>query len=201
MADQMERELLESMQNTASAGSASSTGAISQEYQRRRQLIDNLRQLDIMGRVITKVDTPAAIRGTQYDYELKNGDYLRIPETPLTVNVMGAVYTSSSQLYNKSMSINGYVNAAGGALKSAHKRMVYLLKSDGTTIRLTRSTAMLSSKQWTPPRGFSANVEPGDTIVVPVKYSNREASENFREAVDVIYKVAVAAGVIINALD
>ncbi|MBQ7545038.1 MAG: SLBB domain-containing protein [Synergistaceae bacterium] len=201
MADQMERELLESMQNTASAGSESSTGALSQEYQRRRQLIDNLRQLDIMGRVITKVDTPAAIRGTQYDYELKNGDYLRIPETPLTVNVMGAVYTSSSQLYNKSMSINGYVNAAGGPLKSAHKRMVYLLKSDGTTIRLTRSTAMLSSKQWTPPRGFSANVEPGDTIVVPVKYSNREASENFREAVDVIYKVAVAAGVIINALD
>ena len=197
MADRMERELLENMQNIG--GSDASAGSITQEYQRRRQLINNLRHVDIMGRVITKVDTPANIRGTQYDYELKNGDYLRIPETPLTVNVMGAVYTSSSQLYNPSMTINGYVNAAGGAIKSAHKRMLYLLKSDGTTIRLTRSTSMLSSKQWTAPRGFSAKVEPGDTIVVPVKYMNRESIESFKDAIDVVYKVAVSAGVIINA--
>ena len=99
------------------------------------------------------------------------------------------------------MSINGYINAAGGAIKSAHKRMVYLLKSDGTTIRLTRSTAMLSSKKWTAPRGFSATIEPGDTIVVPVKYVSRESIESFRDAVDVVYKVAVAAGVIIDAFD
>ena len=201
MADRMERELLESMQNTASAGTSSSNAstAFNQEYQRRRQLIDNLRHLDIMGRVITRVDTPASLKGTQYDYELQNGDVLRVPETPLTVNVMGAVYTSSSQVYSPSMTINAYVNAAGGPLKSAHKRMIYLLKSDGTTIRLTRSTAMLSSKQWTAPRGFSAKVEPGDTIVVPVKYMDRQSMDSFRDAVDTIYKVAVAAGVIINA--
>lgn len=199
MADRMERELLESMQNTA--GSDASASSFNQEYQRRKELINNLRHLDIMGRVITKIDTAANIRGTQYDYDLQDGDYLRIPETPLTVNVMGAVYTSSSQIYNPNMSINSYVNATGGALKSAHKRLLYLLKSDGTTIRLTRSTAMLSSKQWTPPRGFSAKVEPGDTIVVPVKYLDRQAMDSFKDAVDIIYKVAVAVGVIINATD
>ena len=199
MADNMERELLESMQNTSTSGTTAA--AFNQEYQRRRQLINNLRHLDIMGRVITKVDTPANIKGTQYDYALQNGDYLRIPETPLTVNVMGAVYSSSSQLFNPNMSINGYINAAGGAIKSAHKRMVYLLKSDGTTIKLTRSTSMLSSKQWTAPRGFTAKVEPGDTIVVPVKYMDRQAFDNLRDTIDVIYKVAVAAGVIIRATD
>ena len=198
MADNMERELLESIQTRGS--SASSSAASNQEYQRRRQLINNLRHLDIMGRVITKIDTPANIRGTQYDYALQDGDYLKIPDIPLTVNVMGAVYSSSSQLFNPSMSINAYINAAGGAIKSAHKRMVYLLKSDGSTIRLTRNTAMLSSKQWTAPKGFTAKVEPGDTIVVPVKYSDRQSLENFKEAIDVIYKVGVSAGVIINAI-
>ncbi|MBQ7220438.1 MAG: SLBB domain-containing protein, partial [Synergistaceae bacterium] len=201
MADMMEQELLESIQNTASAAGTTSAGANDQEYQRRRQLINNLRYMDIMGRIVTKIDTPANIKGTQYDYELQDGDTLRIPETPLTVNVMGAVYTSSSQLFNPSLSINAYINAAGGALKSAHKRMVYLLKGDGSTIRLTRSTAMLSSKQWTAPRGFSAKVEPGDTIVVPVKYLNRESIESFKEAIDIIYKIAVTAGVIFNATD
>lgn len=201
MADRMERELLESMQNTASGGASnsnSSAAAFDQEFRRRRQLINNLRQLEIMGRVITKVDTPKNIVNTPWDYELQNGDFLRIPETPLTVNIMGAVYTSSTQLYRPDMSINGYINAAGGALRSAHKRMVYLLKSDGTTIKLTRSTAMLSSKAWTPPRGFSAKVEPGDTIVVPVKYMDRTTFESFKDAIDIVYKVAVSVGVILN---
>ncbi|MBQ3447073.1 MAG: SLBB domain-containing protein, partial [Synergistaceae bacterium] len=196
MADRMERELLEASQNTAGT---ESTGALSQEFQRRRQLINNLRHMDIMGRVVTKVDTPANIRGTVWDYELQNGDYLGVPTTPLTVNVLGAVYSSTTQVYRPDMGINAYISAAGGALRSAHKRMVYLIKSDGTTLRLTRNTAMLASKKWTPPRGFSATVEPGDTIVVPVKYLDRQAIDSFKDTVDVIYRVAVATGVVINA--
>ncbi|MBR0185613.1 MAG: SLBB domain-containing protein, partial [Synergistaceae bacterium] len=198
MADRMERELLESSQNTAGTESA---GSLNQEYQRRRQLINNLRHMDIIGRVVTKVDTPQNIRGTDWDYELQNGDYLSIPTMPLTVNVLGAVYSSTSQVYRQGMGINAYISAAGGALRSAHKRMVYIVKSDGTTLRLTRSTAMLSSKEWRVPRGYSAAIEPGDTIIVPVKYLDRQPIEGFKDAVDIIYKIGVAAGVIINALD
>lgn len=198
MADRMERELLESSQNTAGT---ESTGSLNQEFQRRKQLIDNLRHMDIMGRIVTKVDTPANIRGTVWDYELQNGDYLGVPTTPLTVNVLGAVYSSTTQVYRPDMGINAYISAAGGALRSAHKRMVYVIKSDGTTLRLTRNTAMLSSKKWTPPRGYSAAIEPGDTIVVPVKYIDRQPIESFKDAIDIVYKVGVSAGVIINAIN
>ena len=198
MADRMEQELLEATQNQASSGASTNAGAMNQEYRMRRDLIRNLRNIDVMGRVVTKIDTAANIKGTVYDYELEDGDVLRVPEVPLTVNVMGAVYSSSSQLYRPDMSINSYVNAAGGAIRSAHKRMIYLIKSDGSTIRLTRSTAMLSSKQWTAPRGFSAKVEPGDTIVVPVKYMNRESTETLKDTIDIIYKLAVSVGVILN---
>jgi len=169
------------------------------EFRRRRELINSLREMDIMGRVITKIDTPANIRNTAWDYELQNGDALNVPTVPITVNVMGAVYSSSSQTYRPNTSINAYVNAAGGPVKNAHKRMLYLLKSDGSTIKLTRSTALLSSKQWTPPQGFSAIVEPGDTIVVPLKYVDRTSMEMLRDTIDMIYKVATSTGVIINA--
>lgn len=198
MADRMERELLESSQNTADT---ENTASLSQEYQRRRQLINNLRHMDIMGRIVTKIDTPANIRGTVWDYELQNGDYLGVPTTPLTVNVLGAVYSSTTQVYRPDMGINAYISAAGGALRSAHKRMVYVIKSDGTTLRLTRNTAMLSSKKWTAPRGYSATIEPGDTIVVPVKYIDRQPIESFKDAIDIVYKVGVSAGVIINAIN
>ena len=135
MADRMERELLESSQNiSATATTTGATQGMSQEYQRRRQLINNLRHMDIIGRIVTKVDTPANIRGTVWDYELQNGDYLGVPTIPLTVNVLGAVYSSTTQVYRSDMGINGYISAAGGALRSAHKRMVYVIKSDGTTL-------------------------------------------------------------------
>jgi hypothetical protein len=34
--------------------------------------------------------------------------------------------------------------------------------------------------------------------VAPVKYSNRESFEAFKDVIDVMYKVAVSAGVLIN---
>ena len=193
MADQLERDLLQSAQ--AINGTMQES-----ELRRRRQLVDSLRDIEIMGRVITKIDTPQSIAGTQWDYELQNGDALSIPATPITVSIIGAVYSSSSHLYNQNMSINSYISAAGGALKEAHKRMLYLLKSDGTVIRLTRRTGMLSTP-WKAPKGYSAKIEPGDTIVVPVKYSDRNAIENLKDTVDIIYKVAVAAGVILDQIN
>ncbi|MBQ9419498.1 MAG: SLBB domain-containing protein, partial [Synergistaceae bacterium] len=190
MADQMEIDLLEATQNSTEV-----TGA---ELNRRRQLIRKLRTIDIMGRVVTKIDTPKNIRDTEWDYELEDGDVLRIPTKPLTVNIMGAVYAASSQTYRSNMSINSYVNAAGGATKTAHKRMLYLIKSDGTILKLTRTTAMMTSKQWKAPPGYSAKVEPGDTIVVPVKYTDRQSFENLRDTIDLIYKTAVSVGVFIK---
>lgn len=190
MADQLEIDLLQAMQNTEQGTAA--------EFQRRRELINRLRTIDIMGRIVTVIDTPKNIRGTEWDYELQNGDRLIVPEKPLTVNVLGAVYSSSSHTYRSRMSINSYINASGGAIKTAHKRMLYLVKCDGTVIKLTRNTAMLTSKQWKAPPGFTANIEPGDTIVVPVKYVDRQSIESLRDTIDVMYKVAITAGVILR---
>lgn len=193
MADQLERDMLESMQNVEG-----NKTALNAEIDRRRQLISRLKDIDIMGRIVVKLDVPENIVGTAWDFELEDGDTLTVPEAPLTVDVMGAVYASTSLLYHPAMGVNGYVNAAGGALKSAHKRMLYLLKSDGSVIRLTRSTAMFSNKEWKAPQGFSNTVEPGDTIVVPLKYINVQSLDSLKDAIDIIYKVAVAIGVIIR---
>jgi protein involved in polysaccharide export with SLBB domain len=196
VADRLERDMLESEGERPAADSAQ--GAYAEENARRRRLIESLRSVDVPGRVVVKLDVPEVLSGTPWDVELEDGDALRVPEIPSTVEVMGAVYTASSHIYNPRMGIDDYVHAAGGSLRVAHKRMLYLLKADGTTVRLTRGASVLSKKTWTPAKGFSAVVEPGDTIVVPVKYSNRQSAEAFKDAVDVIYKVAAAAGVILR---
>ena len=56
MADQMEMDVLQSVQNSASGRSTNTNaGAMNAEFQRRRELINNLRKIDIMGRVITRI--------------------------------------------------------------------------------------------------------------------------------------------------
>ena len=196
VADQMERELLEA---ESDAPRDETTAAMfAAESARRRELIRRLRDIDVLGRIVVKLDVPDAMSGAVWDIELEDGDAIRVPEIPSTVEVMGAVYSASSQIFNPRMGINDYVNAAGGYLRVAHKRMIYLLKSDGTVVRLTRNTGAMSSKKWTAPKGFSSVVEPGDTIVAPVKYSSRESAESLRDVVDIIYKVAVAVGVILR---
>jgi len=77
--------------------------------------------------------------------------------------------------------------------------MVYLIKSDGTAVRLTRNTGMLAdSRNWKAPKGFSSTVEPGDIVVALLKHTNRQSLESFKDAVDIIYKLALAAGVILR---
>ena len=193
MADQMERDMLEALRDLPAD---SSSGR--EEEKRLRELINRLREVEMPGRVIVRVEVPDALERTPWNVELEDGDALQIPETPSTVEVMGAVYASSSHIYNSRMGIDDYVNAAGGYLRTAHKRLLYLMKGDGTIIRLTRGASLLSKKKWTPPKGFSAAVEPGDVIVAPVKYSNRQSLEAFKDAVDIIYKVAVSVGVLIK---
>jgi protein involved in polysaccharide export with SLBB domain len=195
-ADRLERDFIEA--RSVSARDGDSRASQNAEYARMRELINRLRDIEILGRVVVRIDVPDAMRGTVWDMELEDGDAIRVPGMPSTVEVMGAVYAASSHIYNPRMGINDYINAAGGYLRVAHKRMIYLLKGDGTVVRLTRDTSALSGKKWTAPKGFSATIEPGDTIVAPVKYSNRESLDSFRDVIDVMYKVAVSAGVILN---
>ncbi|MDR3166068.1 MAG: SLBB domain-containing protein [Synergistaceae bacterium] len=193
-ADRMERELID----IESAASTVGSGISPVERKRSFDFIANLRGVEVPGRIVIKLDVPKAIKGTIWDVELEHEDALFVPEISSTVEVMGAVYIASSHLYNPAMGINDYINASGGYLRSAHKRMIYVLKNDGSIVRLTRDTSLLSSKKWTAPKGFSSAIEPGDTIVAPVKYSGRDSFEVFKDVIDIMYKVAVSAGVLIN---
>ena len=200
MADQMERDMLEPLQNAVSSTNTASGSATGQtaEISRRRELINRLRTIEIMGRMIVKLDKDMKFKDTKYDLKLQNGDKLIIPDVPDSINVMGAVYAPSSQVYNDKMGINDYINEAGGAVKSAHKRMLYLLKSDGTVIRLTRSTGTFANKSWKATKGVSFKVESGDVIVVPVKYLDQHSFDLLKDTIDIMYKVALSVGVLIR---
>lgn len=86
---------------------------------------------------------------------LEDGDRLFIPKKISTISIIGEVLNPITLLYDADLSLNEYIEKAGGFKQFALKNSVYVIKSDGTVVL---------------DKGFfrrTIDLEPGDTIVVP----------------------------------
>lgn len=107
-----------------------------------------------LGRVVVQLESIAQLEGTEDDVRLEGGDHITIPQPPQTVSVIGAVKTPSNLVYRSGLSLEGYLQHAGGPTKDADRDETYVVRASGYT-----DSAYLGLK----------DIEPGDTIVVPTK--------------------------------
>jgi len=202
MIERLERELL--------VGGAVETGVAltpqeatikAKEVEAKRQFLARLKQLKAKGRLVIHLKPLDELKGSTDDIELEDGDRLYLPPNPYTVQVVGAVYNQTAFVYRAGKDINYYIDLAGGYTKNADKKEIYILKVDGTAVRLARH---LLSLRWNPTkhrweRAFSTTLEPGDTIVVPEKLERVAWLRNVKDITQILYQIAVTVGVIIAA--
>ena len=96
--------------------------------------------------------------GSAFDYMLKDGDQIIIPEVSQEVRISGEVQNPIGLAYQSGKSLKYFINRSGGFSDNAQKRKTFVIYSDGTT-QVTRSF-------------FGRNyptVEPGCQIIVPQK--------------------------------
>ena len=93
-----------------------------------------------------------------YNYLLKEGDQIIIPEVTEEIRVAGEILNPIALAYQTGKNARFYIDRAGGFSHSAQKGKVYVINSDGTT-RVTRSFIF---------RNYP-DVEQGSQIVVPQK--------------------------------
>lgn len=199
MADRMERELLGiSANELSSAMTAQDSQLLMAEAEQKRKLIGKLRETKAVGRIATLIAPPAILKGTAYDLPLEEGDALYVPSNPSTVQVLGAVLNPTSFVYDKRVSHTEYVRMAGGYTTDASPARMYILKADGTAMRVKGSAG--GDTPWVKEfnGGKALLVEPGDAIIVPQKLSSYKGIRQTRDYVDIIYKVAVSAAAINN---
>jgi len=96
--------------------------------------------------------------GSNFDYLLKDGDQVIIPEISQEVRISGEIQNPIGQAYQKGNSLKYYVNRSGGFTDKAMKRKVFVIYSDGTT-QVTKSFLG---------RNYPT-IEPGSQIIVPQK--------------------------------
>lgn len=117
----------------------------------------SVESLDTASEYTIGIDLKKALSNpkSNFDIVLKPGDRLFIPEFDNTVKINGAVMFPNTVLYQKGMTLQDYVNQAGGFSDLAQKKRVYIVYMNGMTAKAKGSSKSL--------------LKPGCEIVVPTK--------------------------------
>lgn len=204
MTDRMERDLLSAgAEQVSTSLSREEIMAKQVELEQKKRFIALLRQTKATGRMTIRLADAKALRNSEYDFELEDGDALHVPEKNSVVNVMGSVMSQGSHLYSDRFDYQDYIDSTGGYSQYADTGNVYILKVDGSARKVSRNFIA-----WSPSRarwemtaygGEIRTIEPGDTIVVPEKAERIAWLREIKDITTIMMNLAVVAGVVVAA--
>jgi len=118
-------------------------------------VLAQMKKTKATGRLVLTLKDVDALKGTDFDVRLRDGDALYVPKKPDEVLVLGQVYNTTAMLYEKSMSVDDYIQRSGGMTQHADESHIYVVHASGIVEPLKGS--------W----GHKTKVYPGDAIMVP----------------------------------
>ena len=136
-------------------------------------------EANVTGRV-TGDFSPNSISASQTI--LQNGDEIFIPSAITTVTVTGEVLNPMTTGFEDNSTYEDYIEAAGGFTSFADRGSIYVIKSNGTSIKYSKG--FFKRNQYP---------EPGDTIVIPRDYNQLNGLPLVSVATKVISDIAFAA--------
>ena len=153
-------ELKEEMEQDLVLGQlgASEENRDDEAFELQMEALNALSDAQAIGRLI--IPLQAIIAQREEDVTLVGGDRLIIPQASQTVTVIGEVYGQTSHMFRRGIGLSDYIEMSGGLKDTADKGSIYLVKSSGEmVVPRSRLFKFESTRQ---------QIEPGDTIVVPI---------------------------------
>ena len=136
----------------------------------------------MLGRLVVRLDSPAALEGTANDIALEQGDILTVPKQPSSVLVIGSVRNPTAVVYDAGRDVEYYLNRAGGLNKEADKDELHIVKADGSA-----TAGFLRLRK----------VEAGDIIVAPAKVEAKVRTlPAVKDLATILGQFALTAGVL-----
>jgi protein involved in polysaccharide export with SLBB domain len=190
----LEAETASSLAQVAQSGGADSSALqakLAAVSMVQRQSMERVRSLKVEGRI--SLSLPASLRMSLNElprFSLQNADKFYIPSRPDFVYVFGSVNTESALLFRPGLNVSDYIGQAGMS-SGADKGGVILVRADGS--------AMTPQSLWRN-EVLSAEVLPGDTIVLPEK-QDRESTwstvfRNTKDITQILYQLGLGAAAI-----
>jgi protein involved in polysaccharide export with SLBB domain len=192
----LESESSASLAHVAQSGGAAADSSVIQAKlaaatASQKQSLDRLRSVKAEGRI--SLSLPASLKTAVADLPrigLQNADKFYVPARPYFVYVFGSVDTESALLFRPGLNVSEYISLAGLS-SGADKNSVILVRADGsamTPLSFWRNEVM------------SAEVLPGDTIVLPEKQDRESAwsavFRNTKDITQILYQLGLGAAAI-----
>jgi protein involved in polysaccharide export with SLBB domain len=150
-------------------------------------LVDQLRNTTAVGRLV--IDLNSVLSGVaDRDILLRSGDALFVPEITQEVMVLGEVQNSTSHLYTVGLNKEDYIDLSGGMTNRADKKRVYVVRANGSVFAGSRASWFRRSGR--------TDLQPGDTIVVPLDTDRVRPLTAWESITQILYNIAVAFSVI-----
>ena len=175
---------LEAVAGSAATNSASAAGA-TQSLAVGQQLISQLRETKPVGRLVINVDR--VMRGPvggPEDVIVRDGDKLLIPKRSQEITILGEVQSPSSHVFEAGLTRDAYIAKSGGVTQKADRKRIYIVRANGDVVSGQRYGWFRRSQ--------SVEIQPGDTIVVPLDTERVRALPLWQAVTTIIYNLAVA---------
>ena len=182
---QLGRLSTELRRDIASKSFQNSVSGNSLSYDEMDKLLNDLASVEAVGRLV--IDLPLIVNNQQ-NLVLQNGDTLYVPSKRDSISIIGEVNYSTSHLYKAGVSVDDYIDLSGGLKERAAEDRIYIIKANG-------SVEIPNTGGW-----FAANnsnqLEPGDTIVVPMDAGHMDKLTLWSTATQILYQLGVAVAAI-----
>jgi protein involved in polysaccharide export with SLBB domain len=165
------------------------TGA--QALETGQSLLEQLRQMKAVGRLVIDLDQLAARAGGMElvnDVELRDGDHLMVPKQAQEVTVIGETQQNTSHLYQPGLTRDDYIDMSGGLTRRADKKLIYVVRASGSVVVGNRS-------RWFG-RSGNSEIRPGDTIVVPLDTDRIRPLTFWTNVTQILYQGSIAIAAI-----
>jgi polysaccharide export outer membrane protein len=147
-------------------------------------MVQTLLHQPVLGRISVSVDPAILLAHPERDPLLESGDAIYIPKRPSTVAVTGEVLNAGAFTWKKDMSLDDYIDLAGGEADASEDSMIFVVMPDGT--------AVPSNSSWWS-FGRASHIPPGATIVVPRDPQPFNLTTFLSVYTDILSKVAITA--------
>lgn len=163
-------------------------GQNAERVQQVQDLLEEVQNSRPVGRMV--IDLAAVLENENYQaIRLQDGDRLTIPTIPQSVSVFGEVQFPTSHLHQAGLTVDDYLERSGGPTRQADESRVYVVKADGSVTLPQRS-------RWF--GGRSQQLEPGDTIIMPIDVDRLNQLELWTNVSQIVYQMALGAAAVGN---
>jgi polysaccharide biosynthesis/export protein len=176
---------LEAVVSSGATNQTAGAGSAAQSLQVGQELMSQLRQTKPVGRLV--VDIGRVIKGPKGvpdDVTVKDGDQLLVPKKNPEITILGEVQSPTSHVFQANFTRDDYIARSGGTTQKADRKRIYVVRANGDVVSGQRSGWFRRSQ--------SAEIHPGDTIVVPLDTERVRALPIWQSVSTIVYNLAIA---------